>query len=47
MEVRTMRERFVQLTPDCVDRHGRRKVTVEDQARLLTVLRARAEGGAK
>ncbi|WP_444452552.1 hypothetical protein ACTTAI_16250 [Rhodobacter capsulatus] len=47
MEVRTMRERFVQLTPDCVDRNGRRKVTVEDQARLLTVLRARAEGGAK
>lgn len=47
MEVRTMRERFVQLTPDCVDRHGRRKVTVEDQQRLLTVLRARVKGGAK
>ncbi|ETD89932.1 hypothetical protein U713_07350 [Rhodobacter capsulatus YW2] len=46
MEVRTMRDRFVQLTPDCVDRHGRRKVTVEDQQRLLEVLRARAEGGA-
>lgn len=45
MEVRTMRDRFVQLTPDCVDHKGRRKVTVEDQQRLLTVLRARVKGG--
>lgn len=37
-----MRQRFIAMTPDAVDRTGRSSVTIELQQRLIQVLRARA-----
>lgn len=42
VDIAAFRARFVALTPGCVDNYGRRRVTIEDQQRLLQVLRARA-----
>ncbi|RWR32502.1 hypothetical protein D2T31_00525 [Sinirhodobacter populi] len=43
VEVGQAKARFIAMTPDAVDRFGRRAVTIELQQQLIEVLRARVE----